>query len=89
MTLKVQDESRVDRQVPSEDVACMGLIAPVTDAMSAPEPQGNLKRPRLTPVALYPEVSTKPRTSIPAIVIPHMVSHRTATSPRYMIHDVS
>jgi hypothetical protein len=85
-----QAQPEADLHAPPEDVPCLPLIRPVTDAMSglsSPELRGNPKRPRLSPTSLYSEVPTKPATSMPAMVIPHLVSHRTATSPRSMIFD--
>jgi hypothetical protein len=84
---KAQDEDEANLQTPPEDVSCVRLIAPVPGAISAHELQGNSKRPRISPGALYPEpeILRKPATSIPAMIIPHLVSHRTATSPTSML----
>lgn len=84
-TPTAQDEADANLQTP-RNVPYMRLIAPVADAAL----QGNSKRPRMSPAVLYPEpeVVTKPATSIPAMIIPHLVSHRTAISPRSMVfHD--
>jgi hypothetical protein len=86
-TPRAQDEAEAKLQSPPEDLPCVRLIASVSGAISAHEVQGNSKRPRISPAALYPEpeVLTKPATSIPAMIIPHL-SHRTAASPT--IHGV-
>jgi len=88
-TAKAQDEANL--QTPPEDLPCVRLIAPVTGAISAQELQGNSnKRPRISPAALYPpepQILTNPTTSIPAMIIPHLVSHRTATSPRVHLNS--
>jgi hypothetical protein len=78
-TPKVQDEAEINLQTSPEDVPCVRLIAH--------EIQGNSKRARISPAALCPEpkVSTKPATSIPAMIIPHLVSHRRATPPPSMV----
>ena len=84
-TPTAQDEADANLQTP-RNVPYMRLIAPVADAAL----QGNSKRPRTSPAVLYPEpeVVIKPATSIPAMIIPHLVSHRTAISPRSMVfHD--
>jgi len=95
-TPQAQDEAEADLHALSERVPCVPLMCPVTDGMpgvslvSGPELQGNskrVKRPRLSPTSLHSEVPTKPTPSIPAIIIPHLVSYRTATSPRSMIFD--
>ena len=75
-TPNVQDEDEANLRTPPEDVPCVRLIAPVPGAISAPEQlQRNSKRPRISPAALYPEpkVLTKPSTSMPAMIIPHLV----------------
>jgi hypothetical protein len=86
-TLKARDEAESNLQTPPEDVPRMRLIAPVAGAVGAisvQELQGNSKRPRISPTALYPQpkVLTKPATSTPAMIIPHLLSHRTAISHR-------
>lgn len=84
MTPKAQDEDEANLQSPPEDVPCVRLITPVpVGAISPHELQRNAKRPRVSPAVLYPQpkVLTKPATSIPAMIIPHLVSQRTATSP--------
>jgi len=85
-TPRAQDEAEAKLQPPPGDVPRVRLIASVSGAISAHEVQGNSKRPRISPAALYPEpVLTKPTSSIPAMIIPHL-SHRTAASPT--IHGV-
>lgn len=78
-----QDEAEADLQSPPEDVPC--LMRPVMGAMA--DPRNSSKRARLTPTTLYSEVPTKPATSTPAMVIPHLVPHRVASSPRFMMFD--
>jgi hypothetical protein len=87
MTPKAQDEAEANLQTPPEDVTCVRLIAPMPGAISAHGLQGNSKRPRISPAALHPEpeILTKPSTSIPAMIIPHLASHRTATSSTSMV----
>ena len=86
-TPKAQDDDEANLQAPPEDVPCVRLITPRPGAISAHEPRGNSKRPRISPTAVYPEreVLTKPATSIPAMIIPHLVSHRAASSPTSMV----
>lgn len=92
-TPQAQHEVEADLHALRGHLPCVPLMRPVTDEMSGmpgPELQGDskrVKRPRLSPTSLHSEVPTKPTPSIPAMVIPHLVSHRTATSPRSMIFD--
>ena len=64
-----------------------GPTAGVSSSVSGPEapnePRGNPKRRKLSPPrspSIYSEAAAKSATSIPAMVIPHLVSHRPATS---------
>jgi hypothetical protein len=86
-TPNAQDEAEANLQAPPEDIPCMRFIGPLASAIPAHERQGNSKRPRTSPAALYPEaeILTKSATSIPAMIIPHLVSQRTATPPRSMV----
>lgn len=69
----------------SENVTCVPLASPTAGAspsVSGPEaPESrNPKRRKLSAPrspSIYPEVAAKSATSIPAMVIPHLVSHRT------------
>jgi hypothetical protein len=83
---KPNQEGRVFIWAPqAQDGAETNIQAP---CVTSPELQGGSKRPRLSPTLLYSEVPTKPATSIPAMVIPHLVSHhQTASSPRSLIFD--
>ena len=83
---QAEAEAELVQELP-ERVPCGPLIRPVTDEISGTEQQRSSKRPRLSPISLHSEVPTKPATSMPAMVIPHLVSHQTATSPRSMIFD--
>jgi len=72
----------------SEDVPCVPLVYPTTEVSSVSGPdardksQGNSKRRRLSPSesSVYSDVAAKSTTSIPAMVIPHLVSHRPVAS---------
>jgi hypothetical protein len=72
----------------SEDVPCVPLVYPTAEvsSVSGPdprdEPQGNSKRRKLSPSesSVYSDVAVKSTTSIPAMVIPHLVSHRPVAS---------
>jgi len=77
MTPKAQDEAQRNLQTTPENVPCVRLISPV----SRHEVQGNAKRPRISPAAVFPEpeLLAKSATSIPAMIIPHLVSDRTST----------
>lgn len=75
---QARDEAEANIHVRPEEAPCV----------TSPELQGGSKRPRLSPTSLFSEVPTKPATSIPAMVIPHLVSHhQTASSPRSLIFD--
>jgi hypothetical protein len=85
--LKAQDVTKPNLRTPPADVPCVRLMAPVAGAIAVHELQGNAKRPRISPAALFPEpeVVSKPATSLPAMIIPHLVSHRTAIPPKSMV----
>jgi len=79
------DDSRIPQAVPSpdsddEDVAYVPLVCPTADvssvSVSTTGRQANYKRRRISPPTLYLEVPAKSTTSMPAMVIPHLVSHR-------------
>ena len=83
-----ETETRAPR---SEGVPCVPLAGPtagVSSSVSGPEapedPRGNPKRRKLSPPrspSIYSEATAKSATSIPAMVIPHLVSHhRSAAS---------
>ena len=87
------DEVETETRAPkSEGVPCVPLAGPtagVSSSVSGPEapedPRGNHKRRKLSPPrsspSIYSEAATKSATSIPAMVIPHLVSHsRSAAS---------
>jgi hypothetical protein len=69
----------------SEDVPCVPLVYPRAE-VSGPDPrdkpQENSKRRKLSPSesSVYSDVAAKSTTSIPAMVIPHLVSHRPVAS---------
>jgi len=72
----------------SEDVPCVPLVYPRAEvsSLSGPDPrdkpQANSKRRKLSPSesSVYSDVAAKSTTSIPAMVIPHLVSHRPVAS---------
>ena len=84
---EVESEPRAPK---SGDVPCVPLAGPtagVSSSVSGPEapnePRGNPKRRKLSPPrspSTYSEAAAKSATSIPAMVIPHLVSHRPAAS---------
>ena len=86
---KPLDVDKIGTRVPkSEDVPCVPLVYPTVEVsyVSSPdahdEPQGNSKRRKLSPSesSVFSDVATKSTTSIPAMVIPHLVSHRSVAS---------
>lgn len=85
------DEVATETRAPKfEDVPCVPLAGPtagVSSSVSGPEapdePRVNPKRRKLSPPrspSIYSEVAAKSATSIPAMVIPHLVSHRPAAA---------
>lgn len=78
-TPKAQDDDEANLRTLPEDVPCVRLMARAIPA-PAHELQGNSKRPRISTTGLYPQL-TKPATSSPAMIIPHLVSHGTTTPP--------
>jgi len=84
------DEVETETRAPkSEGVPCVPPAGPTAGVSSvsgpeAPEdPRGNPKRRKLSPPrtpSIYSEAAAKSATSIPAMVIPHLVSRRSAAS---------
>jgi len=77
---KPLDEVEIGTRAPkSGDVPCVSPteVSPVSGPEAIDEPRGKSKRRKLSPVApVYSDTVEKSATSIPAMVIPHLVSPR-------------
>ncbi|KAI0255957.1 hypothetical protein BJV78DRAFT_585336 [Lactifluus subvellereus] len=70
------DQTEIPAQ--TDDVPCVPLICPDEEDVSAvsdPRPERTSKRRRISPASLRLEHPPKSAVSIPAMVIPHLVSH--------------
>jgi len=86
----VDEDETGTRAAKSEGVPCVPLAGPtasVSPSVSGPgapeDPRGNPKRRKLSPPrspSIYSEVAAKSATSIPAMVIPHLVSHHRSVA---------
>jgi hypothetical protein len=76
---KPLDEDETGTRAPKPgDVPCLPLtgVSSVSGPEAIDEPRGTSKRRKLSPTSVYSDPVEKSATSIPAMVIPHLVSPR-------------